>query len=324
MDNKRLLTIIGEIDDEIIGEALDDRKISKRKALFIKIGALAACICLLVTAVFLIYMPSGTKIEKYKTLIYDTSNDGIGISSEFPSGNSYFTKKNMPAKSCTFQGKTYIGEYCKSIQNKGNSYVTDYYEAPSSIKFGFKEGTDEFVSISLLTKEVYETWSALEDVEDPEETASKIATEIAQEFINISEYSQEITKRPSFDVGFDVYQVIFERIVNGYHSSDYIFVTVTSKGTLASVVIGDINAFKDINIEFDPLEIENSLNEKIVNSYKERGFNIETTTIRKQCIVLTDNGDICMYSEVEVAGTQEGSTEKYESLIALITGLGKK
>ena len=51
MDNKRLLNIIGELDDEIIGEALDDRKISKRKALFIKIGALAACICLLVTTV---------------------------------------------------------------------------------------------------------------------------------------------------------------------------------------------------------------------------------------------------------------------------------
>lgn len=261
------------------------------------------------------------QIEKYQSLIVDSSNDNLSVPSEYSVQGTYFIKKNMPDKSCTFQGKTYVGEYWKSIQNKGNSFVTDCYGNPGSVQFGFKEGTDELVWLALFTKNDFEIIPTLENVADPENTALKIATEIAQEFIDISEYSQEITKYSSTIDGMDVYTVYFKRLVCGYDSSDFIAVTVTSKGTLSSFTIGDINAFKDITLGFEPIEIERSLNKKIENTYIKRNIDAKVTGISNQILIRTANGDICMYSEVSITIKKEGDSTEYSYLITLITEL---
>ncbi|MBE6609871.1 MAG: hypothetical protein E7634_04310 [Ruminococcaceae bacterium] len=89
MDNKCLLTIIGEIDDEIIGEALDDKIVPNRKALFIKIGALAACVCLLLTAFFpSLYINIINAPPKASFVDFEKAHNGVGEKS-IDSGTTY-------------------------------------------------------------------------------------------------------------------------------------------------------------------------------------------------------------------------------------------
>lgn len=270
--------------------------------------------------------------DVYSSFIADSVNNefGLDVEVDFWTG-TYFEKGNMTDKSCSVRGKSYTGSYSKSIINKMNSYTTDIYLDENNIEFGLRSDNGELAYINLMNAEFFDTEPYLQDINNPYESAIQLATVIAQDYVDdITDYTQineepvtRYKERDGMTYEITYYVVTFARKINGYFSSDYIAVKVTSKGNLASIMIGDINAFDSVTIDFDSAVMNKSISTKIKSSYKEGEFNVRESNIDNQKIVLTPTGNICMYSDVVIEGTDCSNAEA-KTGISIITILGKK
>lgn len=269
--------------------------------------------------------------SKYKSFILDSSNDGIGIVSEaYFWKEGYFEKQNMPDKTYVINENSYTVSYTRSIIDDLNSYTTDLYTDDNYIEFGFRHDTGKLVLFNLMNAEFFETEPYLPDVNNPLETAQRIATKIASEYVDdITKYIQIVEdpivnykEKDGVKYKITYYVITFAKKVNGYFSSDYISVRVTSKGNLASILMGDINAFENIYLDFDTKVLNQSILDKIDDTYANI-FTVQEKIVKDQKIALTPNGDICMCTKVEVVGT-DFSKKEISTGVKILTVLGNK
>lgn len=267
-------------------------------------------------------------ISSYNSIVSDVANDGVAVGSEcdFWTG-AYFEKSDMESKSFNVNGKTYTGEYDKSIVYKLNSYTTDIYVDNNSFKFGIRSDTSEVVLVNLMNADFFSTEPFLEDVENPQETAIALSKEIAKGYVdNIDEYEQIIedpvvreNEKDGKTYQLTYYFTTFARKIAGYYTSDYITVKMTSKGNLASIIMGDIGAFSDKQIEIDSDLLNESVTQKVNEVYEKTEYELLNSEIRDQKLTLTPDGDICILSNVRVELYQEGAEQNFESAIEILT-----
>ena len=182
-----------------------------------------------------------------------------------------------------------------------------------------------------MNLDFFESQPFLPEVNNPYESAISFATEIASTYVDdIADYTQIIGEpttqyKEKDGVTYEItyYYITFAKKINDYFSSDYISIKVTSKGTLASIVMGDINAFDGVMLDFDPTAVNKSIAEKVDASYKDNGLEVTQWNITDQKIVVTPNGYICMYSTVEVEGKGISDAE-VNTGICIMTVLGRK
>lgn len=237
----------------------------------------------------------------------------------------------MENKTCFVFGNSYYGSYSKSIIDKMNSYTTDIYVDNNNIEFGLRSDTGELAYINLMNSDFFDTQPYLPEVNDPNDTAISLSTEIARDYVdNIGDYTQifdePVTKYKERDgktYQITYYVVTFAKKINGYFSSDFIAVKVTSKGTLASIMIGDIGAFDNTTLSFDTATMNQSISNKIESVYKKSKLEVKESNVDDQKIVLTPNGDICMYSSIVIDGVDDSNIETRTG-VRILTFLGKK
>lgn len=271
------------------------------------------------------------KNEKYASIIADSANDIYSVKSEIDCWTgTYFEKKHMDDKTCLVLGNHYSGSYSKSIVDKMNSYTTDIYVDDNHIEFGLRDDNGELAYVNLMNANFFDTQPYLPDVDNPYESAVSFATQIASEYVDIADYTQIIEEpmtrykeREGTTYEITYYIVTFAKKMNGYFSSDFIAVKVTSKGTLASIKMGDINAFSDVSIAFEETTMNQSISKKIESTYKNSKLNMKNSNVKDQKIVLTPNGDICMYSDIVVEGVDDSNTT-VSTRVVILTVLGKK
>ena len=270
------------------------------------------------------------KFDIYESVISDTANDGLGVKIEtnFWTGE-YFKKNNMPQKSCSVLGNTYTGEYLQSIIDNRNSYTTDTYIDENGSRFGLRSDTGKLVSLNLMNSSFFDTEPYLQDIDNPEEHAIAFSKEIASNYVDdIDKYTQIIEEpitryKEKNGIQYEItyYVVTYARKLNDYFTSDYISVKITSKGNLASIMMGDIGAFDNTTLNFSPSKVNESISGKISSAYDES--QLKSTDIDDQKIVLTPNGDICIYSYINI-GLIDNSGVEYKTAIVLLTAVGKK
>ena len=122
--------------------------------------------------------------DLYESFVEDVANDGTGIRAENSVWNlEYFKKQNMTDKTISVCGKTYKGNYSKSIIDKYNSYTTDLYCDENYIEFGLRSDTGELVLFNRMNAEFFDTEPYLDDVSEPEQNAISLATKIAGDYV---------------------------------------------------------------------------------------------------------------------------------------------
>lgn len=270
--------------------------------------------------------------EPYTSLISDSVNDeySVDLEVDYWTGE-YFEKEDMENKTCFVFGNSYYGSYSKSIIDKMNSYTTDIYVDNNNIEFGLRSDTGELAYINLMNSDFFDTQPYLPEVNDPNDTAISLSTEIARDYVdNIGDYTQifdePVTKYKERDgktYQITYYVVTFAKKINGYFSSDFIAVKVTSKGTLASIMIGDIGAFDNTTLSFDTATMNQSISNKIESVYKKSKLEVKESNVDDQKIVLTPNGDICMYSSIVIDGVDDSNIETRTG-VRILTFLGKR
>lgn len=270
--------------------------------------------------------------EIYTSLISDSVNNEYSANPEVDYWTgTYFEKDDMVDKTCLVLDNSYSGSYKWSITNKMNSYTTDIYFDKNHIEFGLRSDTGELVYINLMNADFFDTQPYLPEVHNSNETAISLATKIASKYVdNIEDYTQisdepvtQYKEREGKTYQITYYVVTFAKKINGYFSSDYIAVKVTSKGTLASIMMGDIGAFDDAMLNFDATTMNQSISKKIEATYKESKLTVKESNIDDQKIVLTPNGDICMYSTVIINGVDDSNVET-QTGVRVLTILGKR
>ncbi len=275
-------------------------------------------LCIII-AVLLSLCSCGKKHEKYTTLIADMANDGI-ISEKEESlwSYKYLTEKCPEKNSCIFDGVTYEGNYDHSIIEKYNSFTTNIYYSDDGVVFGLKKDDGKLVYINLMNNKFWDTEPFLEDVENPEGYCLEYAKKIAENYVSdISSY-EVLKKEPSVysnlkddkEYTMTLYEYTFHRLVSGYYSSDAIAVLVTSKGHVAQVLTGDIDVFSKKTPKVEDSVLQQKLNSRIKEVYKNAGYSVNDIIIETQVICVTPDGETCVYSSVSLNLAQkEGSTK---------------
>lgn len=270
--------------------------------------------------------------DQYTSLIIDSANNEYAPEAELkPWSGTYFKKDNISEQACTVLGKNYWGAYEESIIESMTSYVKNIFLDESGVRFAFKDGTNDLVYVDLMNHDYFDSVPFLPDVNNPYESAISFATEIARTFVNdIADYTLIVEEprtsyyeRDGETYEITYYFVTFAKKINDYFSSDYISIKVTSKGTLASIVMGDINAFDGVMLDFNPTTVNNSIAEKVEASYENGDLNVTQWNVVDQKIVITPNNDICMYSTVEIEGTTLSGIE-IKTGIRILTVLDKR
>lgn len=252
---------------------------------------------------------SNNACDTYTTLIESISNDGIVKNSEaeFWPGE-YFQRNCAKELTCDVLGYSLKGKYDRSIIDKYNSYTTNIYVCEDGIEFGIRNNDGKIVFINLMNKEFFDTQPYLEDLVNSEEYCRSYASEIASNFIkNLSTYNQiedepitRIKEKDGKSYSITYYSFTFYRDIAGYNSSDYISIKVTSKGHLASVAIGDTDAFEGKSFTIDKEVLQQRIDEKIIQVYNSTGYIVVDHTILDQKIVKAPDDHFYIVSDVVI------------------------
>ena len=213
---------------------------------------------------------------KTETYIVTGMNAELSIQGrENPWGNSRFEDEDaVKEKSVEFLGVTYAGTYERSYTNEYHSYVTEYYWTEDRIEFGFKAGTEELVHLNVMNSAFFDTEPLLQEKEAPRDYAVEKAGEIAALWIDPTAYEVEVEVKDTtsriedVEYAWSYYYVTFIKYINGLKTTDFITVRITSKGNLASLVVGDLGAFD----EFEKTDILKKLGDTKYTIQRSKGL----------------------------------------------------
>ena len=243
------------------------------------------------------------KQEKNIYIIDTTNNDSsLDIERKVWNLNWFENKEAIFEKKLTYKGNVYNGEYINSEMMLGYSYSFDNYKTSDGIHFSFKENTDQLVLLNLMKSDFFDTEPYKDDIENPQEYAIEYAKEIAKDFIKLDDY--ELMLRDPFvderekdgkKYYTTYYYMTFFKKINGVNSSDYMTIRITSKGNLASFIMGDIGVFDNFDkIDFSIDEITAAAKNKIKKQFIKNGSYYIDQKIDKQFIVVTPEGKIAI------------------------------
>lgn len=145
MKNKRLLNIIGEIDDRHIAEAAPATKKSRSKPIWIKWGTMAACFVLLISACFGTFAVVAEAAE-YKAAV-QFFND-YGMSTEgLTRGEIKAVYRDITTNSFTYSKTAEVIRDSISADNVGGYEITQDNPTPEDIKnlWNYKNYTGGFI-----------------------------------------------------------------------------------------------------------------------------------------------------------------------------------
>ena len=275
---------------------------------------------------------TGCGVAQYTSRVVTSSGDKFSLVPEidFWTGTSH-QKILAFDKTCVVRGQPYTGSYKNSVNYARHSFTTDNYSTENYISFGLRSDTGELVHITLKNSEFYDTEPFLPDVSDPKENAISLATEIASEYVDhINEYTVfeeepiiRYKKKDGVTYEITYYVINFVKMIDGYLSSDSISVEITSKGHLASLVIGEVGAFDDQKIDIDATLLNQSISDKIEADYKAKDFTVTKCDADEQRIVLTPDGYISVFSVLTLEGV-DSYGEKNITDVCMVTYLQKK
>lgn len=268
--------------------------------------------------------PQTMQLEKVCYLVSASNTDFSGETTIEPeysdwNGVSFDSKTALKTLTISFDDNQYSGNYRNSLYENYNSFATDFYEGEDGLEFGINADTGELVYINLKTLTFFRTEPYLEDTEDALKKSSELAEHYASKFININEYElMEPAIKPYKPDGEDsestmtFYTYTYAKYVNGSRTSNYLSVQITSKGNLASVIMGDVDAFTDVaptDIDsFSAIDIENLVRIKADQILKKALSNAEFIDFRiaNQYYAISPKGGLVLC--VRAAGSIDEKT----------------
>ena len=270
---------------------------------------------------------------KTETYIVTGMNAELSIEGrENPWGNSRFEAEDaVKEKSVEILGATYAGTYERSYINEYHSYVTEYYWTEDRIELGFKAGTEELVHLNVMNSAFFDTEPLLQEKEAPRDYAVEKASEIAALWIDPTAYEVEVEVKDTTSLIEDVeyawsyYYVTFIKYINGLKTTDFITVRITSKGNLASLVVGDLGAFDEFEkADCTPTAVDNSIQAAMQKLQEDGNRENQAHELKEQIVALTPDGEFVVCSTLTVTYRDAQEKKNYKGGVHIITKFGER
>lgn len=267
---------------------------------------------------------------KYETYVVDAASDEISFNIDLsgsPWIKGYFERNANEVFILRFEENDYVGKYENSIISKYNSFTTDVYMTNDGIEFGVKDKDGSLVYINFMNKYFFDTEPYLPEISNAKENSFSIAECVASKYIDISEYEM-IEGEPTtsykekngevYEITY--YDVMFSRKIKGLNSSDYISIKITSKGNVASIMMGDIGVFEDIDVNYDVTEVNEVIADTVASIYSKIDYRLDKHTIDTQVLSITPKGEVVLYSYLDLQ-VSDDSNKNYHTGIVLATNI---
>ena len=242
----------------------------------------------------------------YKTKIVGGSSNTLGV--VFPDGCDDpwpvpETPKGKQSEAYEFMGKNITGECYDSWAYGHTPIICDEYRTSEKCRFSVDRNTGELKLVSMEYPGFSNDEVLLEDVENPDATAVDLATEFAQDYIDISKYERTVDcEIRSTETGgeYKYYQVTFSKYVQGFATRDELMVWVTSKGNITAAKWGYIGGFDDVFIQIDKQKVDDSAIAKVKEIYADTAYTIVHIEIEDQILGRTQQEELGVTSFIHI------------------------
>lgn len=263
-------------------------------------------ICCVVCCMFISACGNSSTAKAYESYVCDMASDGI--ISEFEktwwTGLPIIDEKVQARKIFSFASESYAGEYALLLFAKNSPVRFDrYYDKEKGVSLKLESQTGKFMGIhfdSLLKND----YIAMPDKDNSHEFALARATSLASEYIDTEKYTLEEEQSVVYATDNDSNKVIlytfrFVKYIDGFATSEQVYVNVTSKGDLFTLTVSNIGLFDDTHdIKIDRDALDESLNLKIKALYGDRytySYDIYTQTL-----TYSPDGELTVVSAIDL------------------------
>lgn len=268
--------------------------------------------------------PTCFLLSSSNSAMYNDSNINIAEENKWWNGNSFISNDADANLAINFNNSIYNCIYQNSRYDNYNSFATNYYISDDGSLFGINSITKELVYINFKTLLFFEKEPYIPDIDDIDRIGEDIALKYVSTFTDPKDY-----------ILFDVYKTpyqpnenekskmtlltyTFVKEINNECSSAYISVQITSKGHLASIVVGDINAFSEENTKkanaFNNVDIDTLVLNKLKTIT--RNLNSPLFEITKKYYALTPDNEIviCITAKCQYQTNDSNKQTQTESI----------
>lgn len=238
----------------------------------------------------------------YNSYVVDMANDGVITEVEKDWWLGYSTVQDVDerTKIVEVNGKEHTVTYFTSSSEK-------YSHVPLNC-FHNDEITIEFSSLDGSIRSVYyhnlidDDYHMKDDMENPYETAYEMAEQIASQYISISDYALIENQWEYTIQGIRrcaVYYFQFLKYAGEYETTDYLTISITSKGDISRLCIRDIGRYDTIQ----PTQIDNSAVDASVAAKLHELFGKDGTytyEIDRQTLTYTPEGKLAVASVIDL------------------------
>lgn len=299
MSEERLLNALGQVDDQYILEAAPGQTPGKNRA-WIKWAALAACLCLVLAAIRIVYRsePNTAPYEgpEYEVLVfgYSDSAGAADLEAEYLFADYEKYSSVQPQSQVTLQirNKTYIGYYQNTQYRSYHYYpVYEYFDSENNV-----------FTIDHTGKLVSFFWgkSTADGKKLSQADCLQIAMDFLKEIVDISSYEVEITE----DSVSECYVAEFTKYAGNLKTADSATVTVQYNGDIysyASFMLDKVPADTKVD-DIEPAAVTASINKRLDKIYADAKTKYDRIEYSEPSVLLsiTKDGNRCLVCYVDV------------------------
>ncbi len=250
----------------------------------------------------------------YNTWILDKCACELSLPIDLDPWNSEIVEKPAgTVATVNILGEELSGVYQYTANRDFESAIVERYEALDRsywFELDYKDG-----SVKRF-KRLKHDFEGKADVITSSEQAMALAKELAASYIQDmsrckftlgsgTTTGNGMTDGVKYD--YTQYAITYQKTIDGYETSEYFYMTISSKGTVESFTVGDVNAYASLdNLQIDEEEIFKSIEYRIKKSYceyekfKDYAFTIEDIEYQIWHIDAAPDGTLYVNTDIRI------------------------
>ena len=216
----------------------------------------------------------------------------------------------------TFDGKEYIGTATMQYSVLSAPFSAVSYRTENGEEFDLRADDGRLVYIDLMGKDFFKRECAATRLDNVDAATEEIARKCVSPYINTENYTLSSVKKETVteeNGSFDIYEYLFVKMIGNIATADTAKVRITSSGTVASVTLGDIDAFDAVTEDMISLDAANASIAKAMSQiYSNSNYILRDYQLDSQYIAFADNGELvlCSYITYDLQARRKGGTDK--------------
>ena len=249
------------------------------------------------------------------------TNDGViqKAEKEWWIGKYEFNNLAEQKKEIIIKNENFKCDYLHTYLSKNSPILLNVYrDIDKNAELYFNANNEEFVGVHFYEM-LNDDYVKMADKENADSYAFETAKKIASQYIDIDMYEINISESLipiSSGENVTIYEYEFIRFLDGWPTSDRMYISITSKGDLRTLHVENVGLFEGKqNIFIDSTILNKSIETKLNSIYsKNYSYSYE---IINQTLTFTPEEQLAIISQIELELIKNG--DKHNTGVVLTT-----